>query len=230
MCFSPEADLVGGIVIGAIGVDVFRHVAGRRSHMALAALPMLLGAHQVIEAVAWWGLQGHVGHAAGRLAIWSYLLIAFVLVPVYVPLAVWSSEPRGRRRNAMAGFVVLGGVVSAVLLAAMLRGPVVATLATHHLSYSTDLHAGWLVVAAYVAATCGALLLSGYRDMAVFGVVNLVAVAVIARLTIDGFASFWCAWAAISSAAFALHLRYGRGGTRRQDPAAPVGPQLQHST
>ncbi len=217
MCFSAEADLVGGVVIGAIGVDVLRHVAGRRSHMALAALPLVLGAHQIIEAIVWWGLQGHLDADVGRVAVWTYLLIAFVFVPVYVPLAVWTSEPRGGRRNAMAAFVVLGGLVSAGLLAAMLRGPVVATQAAHHVSYSTDLHAGGLVVAAYVVATCGALLLSGYRDMAVFGVVNLVAVAVIARLTIDGFASFWCAWAAITSAAFALHLRFGRGGTRRQD-------------
>ena len=62
---------------------------------------------------------------------------------------------------------------------------------------STD-HAGTVVVMAYVVACCGPLLLSGYRDIAIFGVVNLIAVAIIARLTIDGFASVWCGWAAIS--------------------------------
>ena len=72
-----------------------------------------------------------------------------------------------------------------------------------------------MVVAAYVVATCGSLIISSYRDVAVFGIVNLVAVAVLAKLTIDGFASLWCGWAALSSAAFALHLRYGRGGTNR---------------
>lgn len=223
MCFSAEADLVGGVVIGAIGVDVFLHVAGRRAHMALAALPMLLGVHQIVEAFAWWGLQGHVDPTLGRAATWLYLLIAFVLVPVYVPLAVWALEPRGTRRTGMLAFVLLGAVVSIVLLAAMLRGPVVATLASHHLEYTTDLHAGTVVVMAYVVACCGPLLLSGYRDIAIFGVVNLIAVAIIARLTIDGFASVWCGWAAISSAAFALHLRYGRGGTRRPGLVA-LGP------
>lgn len=103
-----------------------------------------------------------------HVAVWTYLLIAFVFVPVYVPLAVWTSEPRGGRRNAMAAFVVLGGLVSAGLLAAMLPRTGGGDAGGAPRDYSTDLHAGGLVVAAYVVATCGALLLSGYRDMAVF--------------------------------------------------------------
>jgi hypothetical protein len=44
----------------------------------------------------------------------------------------------------------------------------------------------------------------------IFGLVNLVAVGLIAWLTIDGFASVWCGWAAISSAAIAIHVRVGK--------------------
>ena len=32
--------------------------------------------------------------------------------------------------------------------------------------------------------------------------------SIFARLTISGFASVWCAWAAVSSAAIALHCRF----------------------
>ena len=91
----------------------------------------------------------------------------------------------------------------------MLRGPVVAELAHYHLSYTVDLRAGGLMVTAYVVATCGSLVFSGHRDIAVFGWVNLVAVALLARLAVDGFASLWCGWAAITSGAFAIHMRYG---------------------
>ena len=215
MCFSAQADVVGGLVVTAIGLDVVRHVNGRHRHMALAALPLLLGVHQLVEAFVWWGLQGHVNAGLGRVATWIYLLIAFVVLPVFVPLGVVLLEPRRRRRSAMLVFVVLGVAVSTVLLAAMVRGPAKAVLGHNHLSYSTDLRAGLVVVVAYVIATCGSLIVSSYHDVAVFGIVNLVAVAVIARLTIDGFASLWCGWAAITSAAFAIHLRYGRGGTNR---------------
>jgi len=209
VCFSAEADLLGGILVGTIGFDVVRHVHRRRDHLALASLPLLLAAHQLDEAFVWWGLQGHVGSEVGRIATWVYLLFAFVVLPIYVPMAVLALEPPGRRRVTIIPFVGLGVVVSGVLLAAMVRGPVTAELAHYHLSYGTGLDSGTLIVAAYVVATCGSLLFSGYRQVAIFGVVNLIAVAVLARLTIDGFASLWCAWAAITSGAIAAHLRFG---------------------
>ncbi|MEO6571447.1 MAG: DUF6629 family protein [Ilumatobacteraceae bacterium] len=208
MCFSAGADVVGGVVIGAVGVDVLRHLDGRRRYAPLAAMPLLLAAHQFEEAFVWWGLQGHVPATVGHVATWIYLSFAFVVLPVLVPVAILVLEPEGRRRRMMVPFVVLGVVVAGLLFAAMVRGPVVAELAPHYIAYSTDLHAGVAVVMLYVTATCGALIFSGVRNIARYGVVNLVAVALLARLTIDGFASLWCAWAAISSAAVAIHLRY----------------------
>jgi hypothetical protein len=209
MCFSPQADLVGGLVIGAIGVSVAINVRRRRDHLAFAALPLLFAFHQLTETFVWWGLQGHVPTTVGHVAMWLYLLFAFVLLPTYVPLAIRALEPEGRRRNIMTGFVALGAVVSLLLLAAMIRGPVSASLGDDHVSYSIKLHAGVIIVAAYVAATCASAIFSGYRHIAMFGVVNLIAVAVIARLTIDGFASVWCGWAALTSLAIAWHVRFG---------------------
>ena len=213
MCFSATADLVGGVVLAAIGFDTARHVRERRDHLALAVLPLLLAGHQVTEAFVWWGLQGQVSPGVGRVAMWIYLLFAFVLLPVYVPVAVFALEPPGRRRALIAAFIGLGALVSVTLLGSMVEGHVTAVLGDHHLGYSIGLHAGVLVVAAYVVATCGAVMFSGYRRLALFGVVNLIVVAVLARWTIDGLASLWCAWAALSSGALAFHLR--RGGSHR---------------
>jgi len=71
----------------------------------------------------------------------------------------------------------------------MMKGPVTAELGDHHLAYGTGLGAGGFVVAACVVATCGAVVFSGYRRLAVPGLVNLLAVAVLARLMSEGFAS-----------------------------------------
>jgi hypothetical protein len=219
VCFSPQADLVGGVVLAAIGIDALRQVHQRRDHLPLAALPLLLAVHQVVEAFAWWGLQGVVPEGLGRVAVWVYLLIAFVVLPVYVPLAIAILEPPGRRRRVISGFVVLGAVVATVLLLGILRGPVTAELAEYHLAYGTGVSAGVPVVVAYVAATCGALLFSGRPYLAAFGWVNLVAVVVLARFEIDGFASLWCAWAAVAAGGIAVYLRIGE--TPRH--AVPVG-------
>jgi hypothetical protein len=100
----------------------------------------------------------------------------------------------------------------------MARGPVGVKLAPYHLSYSIRLPDGFLIVALYVVAVCGPLLVSGYRNVALFGVVNLVAVIIIARLTISGFASVWCGWAAVSSAAITLHCRFAKPRPQRARP------------
>jgi hypothetical protein len=210
VCFAPQADLVAGIGVTAIGVDAYRHIRGRSDHLLLATLPLILGVHQLIEDFVWWGLQGHVPHEAGRVALWAYMFIAFVLLPVFVPLAVLVLEPTVHRRRRMVPFVALGAVVSTVLLVAMLRGPVSAALHPWHLSYSIRLHHAVIIVALYVVAICGALLFSGYRHVALFGLGNLAVVVVLAELTADGFASLWCVYAAISAAAIALHMRYAK--------------------
>jgi hypothetical protein len=220
VCFSPQADLVGGLVITAIGVDAVRHVHQRRELVALAWIPLLLGAHQLIESLVWFSLQGHVPRGIGHVALWAYLLIAFVVLPVFIPLAVMAIEPTRQRKLIMSPFALIGAAVGAVLLTAMIRGPVGVKLEPYHLSYSIRLHDGFLIVALYVVAVCGPLLLSGFRHVAIFGIVNLAAVIIIARLTISGFASVWCGWAALSSAAIALHVRFAKPHPHRRRAAA----------
>ena len=218
MCFSPQADVAGGLLIGAIGVYAVRHIRQRREFIALAWIPVLLGAHQFIEALVWLWLQGHVPRGIGHAALWAYLLIAFVVLPVCIPLAVIALEPTRRRKQMMAPFAVLGIVIAVTLFTAMVRGPVSVKLASYHLSYGIRLSDGFLIVALYVVAVCGPLLVSGYRNFALFGVVNLVAVIVIARLTISGFASVWCGWAAVTSAAITLHCRFAQPHPQRARP------------
>lgn len=211
---------MGGALIGAIGVDAVRHVHRRHGHLAIAALPLVLAAHQLDESLVWFGLEGHVPRFVWHVALWIYLLVAFVVLPVLVPLAVLALEPTRRRKWVMAPFVSVGAAVAAVLLHAMVRDGFGARLRPYHVAYS--LHMGYAlpVIACYVVAVCGALLFSGYRHVVLFGIVNLVAIVVIARLTVDGFTSVWCGWAAVSSGAIAAHLRFAK--PHRSAPYAPA--------
>lgn len=219
MCLSASADLVGGLVIGVLGVDALHHVRSSRERW-LVAVPLILGLHQLVEAFVWWGLQGHVPAALGRVATWIYLLVAFGVLPVFVPLVMAIVEPRPTRRWLVVPFGAVGAVVSAVLVEAVVHGPVTAHLERYHVAYGTGLGSGTVIVSAYLVATCGSLLVSSYRHVAVFGVVNLVAAAIIARLTTSGFISLWCAWAAVTGGAIALDLRQAR--THRRPAAVAV--------
>ena len=208
MCLSAEVDLVAGLVISGAGIDALRHAENRRE-IAVAAMPVVLGAHQLVEAVAWWGLEGRVPEVAGEIAVWAYLLVAFGLLPAYVPAAVARLETDAARARSMRHLAVIGAAVSLVLVAAMVRGPVEAAVGGRCIAYEVDLSYGGLVVAGYVAATCGALLLSSHRIILRFGLFNLAAVGLLAWLQTSGFASLWCAWAALGSLGLALRLRHG---------------------
>jgi hypothetical protein len=218
MCFSPQGDLAGGVVVMAIGVEACRSLKGRPQYAPLAALPLLLGAHQVDEAFVWWGLQGHVPAGVGRVAMWIYLVIALVVLPVLAPLLVLRIEPSPAKRRAIVPFVGLGAVVSSILFEAMLAGHPSVRLGDAHLAYSIGLQHGVAIIGLYVLATCGPMLVSSSRDVNWFGIANLAAVVVLARLSADGFTSLWCAYAAVLSAAIVLHLR----ATQRRAVGAPA--------
>jgi len=206
MCFSPEGDLIGGLVVTAIGVDACLHLKGRPEYRLIAPFPILLGLHQIDETFVWWQLQGHVSHAVGIVAMWIYLLFAFVVLPTLVPTMVLLLEPRGRRR-VIAPFLLLGIITSVALLETMLSGHPSAKLGSYHVAYTIGLQHGVVIIGLYIVATCGSMLASGLRNVVWFGAVNLLAVIVLARLCANGFASLWCFYAALASGAIALHLR-----------------------
>lgn len=208
MCFSATADLIAGVGVIAVGIDAWRHV-GRPADRLLAAIPLVLGAHTLVETLVWWGLDGQVSHLVWRVSVWVYLAIAFGVLPVLVPLAVGAMEPAASRRR-ISVFTAIGTAVAATLMYSVTRGPVDASIGGHHIVYRVDLWHGGFVVMLYVVATCGALLASCRRGVRRYGAINLVAVGVLVWLDQTAFVSLWCAWAAVTSMAIALHFRRGR--------------------
>lgn len=210
MCFSAEVDLIAGAVVSGAGIDALRHVRHKRQ-IALAALPLTFGVHQIIETLTWWGLDDRIPASLGEAAMWVYLVIAFVL-PAVVPFAILSIENDPGRRRAILPFGYLGIAVAVVLLFELFTGPVEAEVAGLYIAYDVSLEYGGQITALYVLATCGPLLLSSNRRMVIFGILNLAAVTVLAWLLATGIISLWCAWAAVASIVIVLHLRADTGG------------------
>jgi hypothetical protein len=220
MCFAPEADAVAGAIIVAVGVDALRHVRSPKQ-IPLAALPLLFGLHQLTEAFIWWGLRGQVPESAERVATWIWLLFAFVVLPVLLPIAVDLVERSKIRRGVITAFAGIGLAVGVALAIAIFRGPVNAEIQGRCISYEVDALGNgreWTVL--YVIAACGALLASSHRDLAALGAVNLVVTPLLMWLTVSGFVSLWCFWAAIASVVIAVHLR-------RTSPGSDAGHRVR---
>ena len=142
-----------------------------------------------------------------------------VVVPVLVPLAVAAVEPAWIRRRV--ALPLAGGVlVAGVLFFALMRGPVGARITGHHVEYTVDVPLGTLIVGIYIASTCAALLFSHYRYVRRYGMLNLAIVVLLVVVDRTALISLWCAWAAITSVAIALHLRANDRVIRRGESAA----------
>ena len=203
MCWSPTADLVAGCAVAAVGV---LSVASTRRvrDLPLAALPLLLGAHQIIESVVWRNADNAadagVTHAVGGTAVLLWAIIALPLLPAFVPLAVLSTASHWSRLRLMP-FALIGSAVAVALAYVLADGPVTATPVGHTMRYGVGrIPLGTLVVLGYLVATIGSLLASGQAQIRVLGFVTGLGAIVCYALWQAAFVSTWCALAAVASA------------------------------
>ena len=216
MCFSPEADIVAGVVVSGVGIDALRHVRHTREY-PLAALPLLLGAHLLVETYVWWGEMGRASELAAQAATWVYLAFALGVLPVLVPVAILAIEPEERRRRWLMPLAVIGAGVAALYMASVVTGPIGAAVEGCCLAYDTGPSYHPVLGALYAVVTCFPMLVSSHRRIVVFGVINLPVAALIGWLLAANLASLWCAWAAVTSVLIASHVR--RGGIEVNQPS-----------
>lgn len=222
MCFSVQADLVVGAALLPVGVLALREVRHVRE-VPFASLPLLLALHQLVESVVWAGAEGWVGPRVWAAAALAYVLVALPVLPTLVPVAVVLLEPRGARLR-VAPFVGLGMLVSAHLTWAVLDGPLVVDVHDHAVVYRVGLDHGLFWSMLYVVAVIGPSVLSGYRSVVAFGLVNLVGLAVVGVVYVEAFTSWWCVYAAVTSLLVLAHLRRRRTMPDRERLHGLVGP------
>lgn len=211
MCWSATADLVAGTAIAATGAACVLR-ARRARDLPLAGLPLLLGAHQIVESVVW-RADGGSGPATVAWAV-----IALPLLALWVPVGVLCAAPPDARRRLLVPLAA-GAATSAALGYALSVRPVTAQIRGHTLGYVLDLPRPGLLVAGYLLATVGSLLLSGDRWLRWLGALAATGAAVCAALWRLEFISTWCAFAAVCSV-----VLLGWSGRRPAGNTAPAGP------
>jgi hypothetical protein len=191
MCWSATADLVAGAAVASVGAACVIRTR-RAQDLPLAALPLLLGAHQLVEARIW-----HTGGGTGAATV-TWAVIALPVLAVWVPAGVWCAAPRraGRRVTAL---VAVGALTAAFLAHGLTTRPVRAEIRDHTMAYVVGLPHAELLVAGYLIATVGALLLSGDRWLTGLGILAGTGAVVCWLLWRMEFVSTWCALAAVCS-------------------------------
>jgi len=205
MCLSPQVDFVAGTAMTVVAVDALRH-CHRARMLPVALLPAIFAVHTFTSAIVWLGLRGEVSEWVGTASAWFFMFVAFAMLPVYVPAAVMLLEPPGWRRNTLLLLTGAGAVAGIDFFVGLTEGRGTAAACDFYIDY-TILGSAGVSGVLYVAATCGAMLLSGQRPLLYWGIANVVAVAALVASVRQGLPSLWCFWAALTSVFVAWFVR-----------------------
>jgi hypothetical protein len=207
MCFSATASFAAGGALTAAGIGILRR-ARTRERIPIASIPLLFGLQQLVEGVVWMSFDKPVLHL---VATYFFTFFSHVLWPFYLPLAVYLNETGPKRKKALKWFVVFGVSVSIYMIYYILRGPVSSEIVQNCIYYSIPYSDSYLLLLAYVIATCACCFISSHKYIRTFGL------AVFGGLMISlwsyrfAFYSVWCYFAAILSLIIYVHL-----GPRKQ--------------
>jgi Family of unknown function (DUF6629) len=188
--------------------------------LVIGSLPLLLGAHQLVEGFVWLWLQGRVSGAVGATAREAYIVFAHAVLPAAVPIGFVLLERDRRRVRWLWPFALVGILLGAYLLWQVTAYPIGAQVQAHCIDYTTHAPNDVLITVLYVVATCGPALFSSRRHLRWFGVLNLVGVLVTAAVRADELTSLWCVYAAFASVLILAHFSRQRASEMRRSMVA----------
>jgi hypothetical protein len=205
VCFSAEASFAASGVLAASSVAIAR-VPKEKASVPLSLFPAIFAAHQFIEGVLWLNQDGVLPDSCKAAAVYTYSLIAYVLWPVFVPFAVYVSEPKRSRRAIMLLCQAVGLGVGLWLLVGNMTTTLDVSADCCSLSYSVN--APPMLIVPYLFAVSVPFLVSSRKGMVLFGLAltaSCAAAAVVASAAT--FPSVWCFFAAVLSGGLYLHFR-----------------------
>src|SRR3990167_4363561 len=98
MCFSTEASFVAAGMLTLISVATFFNVHSRKI-IPFASIPLLFAIQQAIEGITWVSLNaGDNSSFLYQFSVFSYLFIACILWPVWMPASLYMLERKPYRK------------------------------------------------------------------------------------------------------------------------------------
>lgn len=209
MCFSATASFVTAGVTGVIGVAALIR-AREPAALPMAAVPLVFAAQQALEGLLWLTLPvAPDSPGTGTLSL-VFLLFAYVIWPVYAPLAALSIEPSPMRRRLIGACLLVGLATAGYLLAGLLSYSHSALIEGGHIVYDREVDQPDGILPPYLLATAGALALSSWP--AVRALAGVIGVGYLVALVLywNAFVSVWCFFAAAASMLILAHFQHVR--------------------
>ena len=210
MCFSATASFAAAGGLALVGAATLLERPSPRMSL-LAATPLIFAAHQAIEGFVWLGISAG-GPAQALVKTWVF--IAEVFWPTYVPLAVLLLTPGRRRRQGLFALLATGLVVSGYFLLILTQNVYGVVAIDGNLRYAPQAPAPHRLPGLYLLATVAPLLIARERFVLAFGIAVLAGAIVTELYFAHAGPSVWCFFAAIASSCAFLAVREERRNRR----------------
>ncbi|MFK8039046.1 MAG: DUF6629 family protein [Crocinitomicaceae bacterium] len=205
MCFSAEVSFGAAAVITTVGVIAYKK-AKPNAFKYIALIPILFGVHQFLEGLVWVFIESTSNHYL-EASKYGYLFFAWVIWPFYIPFANWKLEEHPFRKKVLFGLMVIGLLLGIILLAAIFKLDITATVVDHSILYNVPYQSSylWIIHSLYFAAVVLPNMASSIPRMWVLALLNIILFSMGKILLSGNIISVWCFLAAITSL-FILHI------------------------
>lgn len=225
MCFSAEASFAASGALAASSIAISR-IPKSRSEIPLSLCPAIFAAHQFVEGILWLNHGGTLPDEYKAGAVYSFIFIAMVLWPIYVPFSAWMIETGRIRRIIILICQLIGLYVGITFLMSIIRGPVDASVVGHSFAYKTDITESLL--APYFVAVSIPFLVSRRKGLVLFGVaLSLACGAALFIASSQTFPSMWCFLAAILSLGLYMYFRRSAESAITRQPVPETREQVE---
>lgn len=210
MCFSATASFAASAVLVSTGAVATKVNTNPRNKM-FAGIPFIFGAQQAAEGVVWMTLQHQEWASLHRVAVIAFLFFALALWPAWVPISVFKTEKRTKRRTTL-GLLAVAGVFFAVCAVYVLAtGEPRSEIAGQCLNYSfnNDMSSFFppnLHALIYFSATVIPFYVSSERWVKTAGTLILGGLLITLAYWKYAVTSVWCFFGALASLYICAHV------------------------
>ena len=203
MCFSAGASFGASTFLAVTGVVTIVKAKTIRQRL-FGAIPLIFSVQQLSEGLLWLSLKHHGLTAGEPFFIYTFLVFAMVVWPLWIPLTISLLEKEARRKKIMTVLVITGVVVSLCFGCILLIYPVHANAAQHHIHYGFDFPSAikdlvWLFNILYFITTVIAPFISTIKRMKLLGIIAAASFLFTVIFYNSSVVSVWCYFAAVLS-------------------------------
>lgn len=192
------------------------------SRRLFAATPLLFAAQQSAEGFVWKTVTDNPQGLAHQLAVNSFLVVALIVWPVWLPLSLERFEENVVRRRLLRALTIFGSAVAIGAAAMLIRLRPETTIVGRSLHYdfawTDDNVLSALMLIAYLIPTILSLFVSTAAYARRIGIMLVLSVLAASYVQKEALTSVWCFFASLLSGTILFAVRQAREPSFQRTP------------